>query len=77
MSTNAQIAANRENAALSTGPTSSEGKARSARNAVTLGLFTMNDFVLPEEANEHTVFCQSFWTELKPEGPVEKPSPPK
>ena len=72
MSTTAQIAANRENSLASTSPTSNEGKARSARNAVTLGLFTMNNFVLPEESAEHDAFCAAFWRELNPAGPVEE-----
>ncbi len=43
----AQILANRRNAALSTGPTSAEGKERSRRNALKHGLAAT--VVVPEE----------------------------
>ncbi len=72
MSTTAQLLANRENALSSTGPKTDEGKTRCARNAVRYGLFTMNDFVIPEEAAEHALFCADFWNELKPASPVEQ-----
>ena len=50
MSTAAQTNANQQNAALSTGPSSPEGKAVSSRNATTHGL-TGNFAVLPHEDN--------------------------
>ena len=72
MATIAQIAANRENALSSTGPKTEEGKSRTARNAVSQGLFAMKDFVLPEESLEHEQFCDAFWLELGPTGPMQE-----
>ena len=57
MATEAQINANRENAAHSTGAYSPEGHYASSRNAVTYGLYTQSDFVLPEEAEIYNMFC--------------------
>jgi hypothetical protein len=48
MATDKQIDANRRNAQLSSGPKSSEGKARSARNAISHGLCA-SDFTLLED----------------------------
>ena len=50
-STNAQINANRENAKLSTGPTSPEGAARSSQNAIRHG-FTGQNVVVSEAERE-------------------------
>jgi hypothetical protein len=72
MITDAQRAANQANAAFSTGPKTPEGKARSSRNALTLGLFTMNDFVRDDEAEDYTKICTSLWRELTPEGTLEQ-----
>ena len=51
MSSEAQIAANRANAALSTGPTTEAGKANSSHNAVKTGL-TGRTILLPEDDRE-------------------------
>jgi hypothetical protein len=72
MITEAQTAANKVNAAFSTGPKTPEGKARSSKNALTLGLFTMNDFVRDDEAEDYTKICASLWSELTPEGTLEQ-----
>jgi len=48
MSSAAQIAANTANAQASTGPRTETGKAKSAKNAVTFGLFS-GDFIRPGE----------------------------
>jgi hypothetical protein len=72
MITDAQAAANRANAAFSTGPKTPEGKARSSKNALTLGLFTMNDFVRDNEAEDYTKISTSLWSELAPEGTLEQ-----
>jgi hypothetical protein len=39
---------------------------------LTFGLFTLNDFVRENEAEDYTKICTSLWTELSPEGTVEE-----
>ncbi len=72
MATEAQIAANRRNAESSTGPRTKEGKSRSSRNAVTFGIYSAADFVLPEDNGLYHRFCENFQNELSPEGPFEQ-----
>jgi len=72
MISDAQLAANKANAAFSTGPRTEPGKSRSSRNALSFGLFTLNDFVRENEAEDYTKICTSLWTELTPEGAVEE-----
>ena len=72
MATEAQIAANRRNAESSTGPRTKEGKSRSSRNAVTFGIYSAADFVLPEDNGIYHHFCENFRKELNPEGPFEQ-----
>jgi len=57
MATKSQFKANLKNAQKSTGPVSQAGKAASSRNHLTTGLYTMNDFVLPEEVDIYKLFC--------------------
>ena len=70
MATEAQIAANRRNAESSTGPRTKEGKSRSSRNAVTFGIYSAADFVLPEDNRLYHLFCENFQKELSPRRPV-------
>ncbi len=64
----AQIAANRRNSQLSTGPKSSEGKERSRRNALKHGL-TGEGVALPDEdAAEVASRFQALEAELQPTG---------
>ena len=72
MISDAQLAANKSNAAFSTGPRTEPGKARSSRNALSFGLFTLNDFVRENETEDYTKICTSLWIELTPEGTVEE-----
>ena len=72
MATEAQTAANRRNAESSTGPRTKEGKSRSSRNAVTFGIYSAGDFVLPEDKGLYHHFCENFQTELNPEVPFEQ-----
>jgi hypothetical protein len=68
MSTNAQIAANRQNAQHSTGPTSEAGRQRSALNSVKHG-FTGQTMILPAaEAEAYKHFTEAFLVELAPKG---------
>jgi hypothetical protein len=66
-----QLAANRRNAAHSTGPRTPEGRARAAANSTTFGLFTASNHVEPHEEAEYAVFVESWRNELAPHGPVE------
>jgi hypothetical protein len=66
MATLAQINANRENAKLSTGPRTEAGKAASSRNRLTLGLYTREDYVKPEERDLYKEFCDTMLRELAP-----------
>jgi hypothetical protein len=72
MPTDAQIAANRTNAQASSGPTTAEGKSRSSRNALSSGLYSQADFVLPGEHGIYAEFCAGFHSDLVPEGAVEQ-----
>ena len=71
MSTQSQIDANRINATKSTGPSSSEGKSASSKNALISGLFTTHDFVLPDEASLYKDFFDTMFQELCPAGLLE------
>jgi hypothetical protein len=71
MSTAAQIAANRANAQLSTGPTSEEGKSRSSLNAVKTGL-TGRTVLLPGDDVEHyTALVARYMKDFAPVGEQE------
>ena len=68
----AQIAANRENAKKSTGPRTEEGKRRSSINACRHGL-TGRVVVLPEEdLAAYQAFSKELFDSLAPETPVER-----
>ena len=71
MSSAAQIHANVENAKSSTGPVTEAGKAASSRNRVTHGLFGLNDFVRPHEADDYTRLESRLVVELQPETEME------
>jgi hypothetical protein len=60
MATEAQINANRRNAAHSTGPRTPEGINTSSRNAVTIGFYTQTDFVLPDEAEIYHLYVTNM-----------------
>jgi hypothetical protein len=72
MSTDAQIVANRNNAQASRGPVTAAGKARVSRNALSRGLYSSGDFVLPDEHDLYSEFCAGFETDLAPEGAIEQ-----
>ena len=73
MATQAQITANTANAQFSTGPTTPDGKARSAANATKLGFHAKSAVLLTEE--DHQAFdalSTAFRFELHPTGPIER-----
>jgi uncharacterized protein YecA (UPF0149 family) len=72
MSSPAQILANRQNAERSTGPVTAEGKARVSNNAAKLGLFSIANFVRPEELETFHEFESGYLAELSPATPLEQ-----
>jgi uncharacterized protein YecA (UPF0149 family) len=72
MPSTAQILANRMNAERSTGPVTAEGKARVSKNATRLGLFSVANFVGPEEQDIFTEFESGYLSELSPATPLEQ-----
>ena len=68
----AQHAANKANAAHSTGPKTQTGKVRSSKNRLTFGLFTISDFVREDESESYTKICTNLWAELSPAGTIEE-----
>ncbi|MCC6394554.1 MAG: hypothetical protein IT167_28420 [Bryobacterales bacterium] len=73
MSTAAQSRtdAARANGAMSHGPVTPEGKARSSRNAVSHGLCAKHALVRPEEREEYLQLIDGLQNDLRPEGPLE------
>jgi hypothetical protein len=71
MATQAQVLANQANAQHSTGPRSTEGKAKSARNAITHGL-TLGVFrIATEDRAEFDAFEKALVEDMKPQGALE------
>jgi uncharacterized protein YecA (UPF0149 family) len=72
MSSTAQILANRQNAERSLGPVTAEGLARVSQNATKFGLFSVANFVGPEERDIFNEFESGYLTELSPETALEQ-----
>jgi uncharacterized protein YecA (UPF0149 family) len=72
MATPAQILANRQNAERSTGPVTAQGQARISQNATKLGLFSVANFVRPEEQDIFNEFETGYLAELSPVTPLEQ-----
>jgi hypothetical protein len=88
MATPTEILANRQNAEKSSGPVSAEGtsatpgtrpgvlrdetKARVSQNATKLGLFSVANFVRPEEQDIFSEFESGYMAELSPATPLEQ-----
>src|SRR6185312_14938885 len=72
MATSAQILANRQNAERSSGPVTAAGKARVSQNATKLGLFSVANFVRPEERDIFNEFETGYMLELSPGSPLEQ-----
>lgn len=69
-----QIAANRRNATLSTGPVTLEGKAVSALNATRHGILAQTSILVSrgEDAESFEDFRESLHLDLQPEGTIEE-----
>jgi uncharacterized protein YecA (UPF0149 family) len=72
MATPAQILANRQNAERSLGPVTATGKARVSQNATKFGLFSVANFVRPEEQDIFNEFESGYLAELSPATPLEQ-----
>ena len=72
MATTAQILANRQNAERSHGPVTATGKARVSQNAAKFGLFSVANFVRPEEQNIFNEFETGYIAELAPDSSLEQ-----
>jgi hypothetical protein len=72
MATPAQILANRQNAERSSGPVTVAGKTRVSQNATKLGLFSVANFVRPEEQNIFNEFESGYIAELSPATPLQQ-----
>ena len=72
MSSTAQILANRQNAERSFGPVTAAGKVRVSQNATRFGLFSVANFVRPEERDIFKEFETGYMFELSPESPLEQ-----
>jgi len=72
MATTAQILANRQNAERSHGPVTAEGRARVSQNASKFGLFSVANFVRPEEQGVFNEFETGYLAELAPDSSLEQ-----
>ena len=71
MATEAQIAANRRNAKLSSGPKTQVGKNVSRMNALRHGLTQQIEVMTPEEKEAKDKFFDDIISSLAPEGAIE------
>ena len=71
MATEKQIAANRRNAQLSTGPRTKQGKAISSQNGLKHGLLAKNIIIPTESKAEFNFHRDEVLSDLKPVGPME------
>jgi len=71
MSTSSQITANQKNAQLSTGPTSSVGKAKSSLNAVKTGLTGLTVLLPGDDAALYSDHLSQFFQRHEPKGEEE------
>jgi hypothetical protein len=72
MSSLRQIGANRRNARLSTGPITEEGKRKSRRNAVRLGLTAETVIDALEDAEDYAAFEASVTVDFDAQSAVER-----
>ncbi len=71
MATEAQLEANRNNAKLSTGPRTAEGKQRASQNATTHGLYSKSVVLRNENREEFDALAQCYVAKARPADPVE------
>jgi len=71
MATEAQVSANRSNAAKSTGPKTTQGKAIVAQNAIKHGLLARQNVIMGEDQQEFDLHRGQFLDELEPAGTME------
>jgi len=67
-----KLAANQANAVRSTGPRTSEGKARSSQNAVTHGLTAQSSLLRGEKKEDLDELARGMVADLRPRGPAER-----
>jgi hypothetical protein len=67
-----RIAANKQNAAKSTGPRTADGKARSSQNALKHGLTARTALLPSEDPAEFAAFCEELFSFLQPQGALEE-----
>ena len=67
----AQLAANRANAAHSTGPRSADGKATAARNALDHGVYATDHTLAAEPRSPLATLLETFAAEFDPRSPTE------
>ena len=72
MATQAQIAANRKNAKQSTGPRTTEGKARASRNATKHGLLARDVVIFGEKSDAYEELRDAVFDEVEAVGVREK-----
>lgn len=66
-----RVAANRANALHSTGPRTSDGKLRSAQNALTHGLTSRAPVIPGEDREAYRTHCEQLRAEYRPQTPTE------
>lgn len=71
MPTEAQITANQDNAQLSTGPTTAEGKAIVSKNALKTGLTGRTVLLPTDDAAQYAQLVESVRSQFKPKGDAE------
>ena len=71
MTSQAQMASNRKNARLSTGPRTPEGKAVSSQNALRHGALSTQVILPDEDPEAFAALSQQVTAQLAPDGPVD------
>ena len=67
-----QLEANRRNALRSTGPTSADGKLRSARNAIKHGIYSQTTVLFNENREDYDRNVRAFVAKFQPDDDVER-----